>query len=180
MVNLPLAIIGGIAAIYLTESPNLRTNTLALFGLSSQHYEAPVISIASMVGFVTLFGIAVRNGILLVNHYQHVMTEEGKPLGEAIVQGSMERLVPILMTALSAALGLIPLAMAAGEPGSELLAPLAVVVLGGLISSTALNLIVVPAGYSLIFGHRVRGGQPGTDGKKNRILEAVRSKMGSD
>lgn len=173
MINLPLAVIGGIAAIYVTESSSLITNTLALFGLTSHRYEAPVISIASMVGFVTLFGIAVRNGILLVNHYQHVMAIEGKPLGEAIVQGSMERLVPILMTALCAALGLVPLAMSIGEPGSELLAPLAIVVLGGLISSTALNLIVVPAGYSLIFGHRVREGAPG---KVNRFLDGIRSK----
>ena len=154
LTNLPLAIIGGIAAIYLTESPSLWTNTLALFGLTSAPYQAPVISIASMVGFVTLFGIAVRNGILLVNHYQHVMVEEKRPLQEAIIQGSMERLVPILMTALCAALGLLPLALNAGKPGSELLAPLAIVVLGGLITSTFLNLIVVPAGYSLVFGYR--------------------------
>lgn len=151
MLNLPLALIGGIAAIYLTESPSLFTNTLALFGLTSSRYVAPVISIASMVGFVTLFGIAVRNGILLVNHYAHLQEREGKSVAESIIQGSMERLVPILMTALTAALGLIPLAMARGKPGSELLAPLAIVVLGGLISSTLLNLFVVPAGYALAF-----------------------------
>ena len=105
-----------------------------------------------MVGFVTLFGIAVRNGILLVSHYRQLMVEERKPLAEAVIEGSMDRLVPILMTALAAVLGLVPLALAAGEPGSELLAPLAVVVLGGLVTSTLLNLIVVPAGFSLIFG----------------------------
>jgi len=97
----------------------------------------------------------VRNGILLINHYNHLMREEGVPLGEAIVQGSMERLAPILMTAISAALGLLPLALAAGRPGSELLAPLAIVTLGGLITSTFLNLVVVPAGYSLAFGHKL-------------------------
>ena len=154
MLNLPLAIIGGIVAIYLTESTNPIANTLALVGLHGR-YEAPVVSIASMVGFITLFGIAVRNGILLVNHYDHILRVEGKPLEAAIVQGSMERLSPILMTALCAALGLIPLAIAAGEPGSELLAPLAIVVLGGLISSTFLNLIVVPAAYALVFGSAV-------------------------
>ena len=152
MVNLPLALIGGIAAIYLSESDSALMNLKALFGVAGAgRYQAPVISIASMVGFVTLFGIAVRNGILLVNHYRHLMDKEGKSLDEAILLGSMQRLVPILMTALTAALGLVPLAMAAGEPGSELLAPLAIVVLGGLISSTFLNLIVVPAGYSLVF-----------------------------
>lgn len=152
MLNLPLALIGGIAAIYVTESPRIVSNTLALVGLGGGRYIAPVISIASMVGFVTLFGIAVRNGILLVNHYDHLQKHEGVSIGDSIVKGSMERLSPILMTALTAALGLIPLAMAQGKPGSELLAPLAVVVLGGLISSTILNLFVVPAGYALVFG----------------------------
>jgi CzcA family heavy metal efflux pump len=155
MLNLPLALIGGIAAIYITESPSILSNSLALFGLSGSRYIAPIISIASMVGFVTLFGIAVRNGILLVNHYDHLQREEGKSVGESIIQGSMERLVPILMTALTALLGLVPLAMAKGKPGSELLAPLAVVVLGGLVSSTFLNLFVVPAGYALAFGVRL-------------------------
>jgi CzcA family heavy metal efflux pump len=152
MCNLPLALIGGILAIFVTESPSLIGNTLALFGVGA--YQAPVISIASMVGFVTLFGIAVRNGILLVNHYAHLMGVEGKTFEEAIVQGSMERLIPILMTALTAVLGLLPIAMALGEPGSELLAPLAIVVLGGLLTSTLLNLIVVPAGYHLLFKNR--------------------------
>ncbi len=150
MLNMPLALIGGIAAIFLTESAPL-ANVLALAGIGST-YVPPVISIASMVGFITLFGIAVRNGILLINHYNHLMQEEGVPLDRAILQGSMERLVPILMTALAAALGLLPLALAAGKPGSELLAPLAIVTLGGLLTSTFLNLFVVPAGYSLIFG----------------------------
>jgi len=161
MLNLPLALIGGILAIYLTESPSLFSNTLALFGLGGR-YVAPVISIASMVGFITLFGIAVRNGILLVNHYETLQSAEGKSVAESIVQGSMERLAPILMTALTAALGLIPLAIARGRPGSELLAPLAIVVLGGLISSTILNLFVVPAGYALAFGVKVPSGtEPG-------------------
>ncbi|HEX5052790.1 MAG TPA: efflux RND transporter permease subunit, partial [Planctomycetota bacterium] len=152
MVNLPLALIGGIAAIFVSGSPGLFGNTLALFGLGGERYQAPVISIASMVGFITLFGIAVRNGILLVRHYFDLM-QHGVPLAEAIVRGSLERLVPILMTALTAALGLVPLVWAAGQPGSEILSPLAVVVLGGLLSSTFLNLVVVPAGFFLLFRH---------------------------
>lgn len=151
MVNLPLALIGGVVAVYVTESPSLLGNTLSLFGFG-ERYVAPVLSIASLVGFVTLFGIAVRNGILLVNHYGWLRENEGLTVTQAIHKGSSERLVPVLMTALSAALGLIPLALAAGKPGSELLAPLSVVVLGGLITSTFLNLIVVPAGYSFLFG----------------------------
>lgn len=125
MVNLPLALIGGVAA------------TLLMGG---------VLNVATMVGFITLFGIAVRNGILLVSHYGHLL-EEGHGLREAVVRGSLERLNPILMTALTAALALIPLAMGGGEPGKEIQAPLAVVVLGGLITSTFLNMVVVPALY---------------------------------
>ena len=104
-----------------------------------------------MVGFITLFGISVRNGILLINHYNYLMTRENVSFDDAILRGSMERLVQILMTALASALALLPLALAVGLPGSELLAPLAIVTLGGLVTSTILNLIVVPAGYSLIF-----------------------------
>ncbi|MBX3392761.1 MAG: efflux RND transporter permease subunit [Phycisphaeraceae bacterium] len=177
MLNLPLALIGGIAAIYIAESPGVVNNTLALFGLSSTRYIAPVISIASMVGFVTLFGIAVRNGILLVNHYDHLQQHEGKSIGESIIQGSMERLVPILMTALTAALALIPLALARGKPGSELLAPLAIVVLGGLISSTFLNLFVVPAGYSLAF--KVKPESTDRPGLLSRLLRRVPKRSAS-
>lgn len=150
MVNLPLALIGGIMAIFLTEGGGFWANMLGILGLGSG-YVAPVVSIASLVGFITLFGISVRNGILLINHYNHLLEDGAIPLDQAIIQGSMERLVPILMTAISAALGLLPLALAAGQPGSELLSPLAVVTVGGLLTSTLLNLIVVPAGYSLLF-----------------------------
>lgn len=151
MVNLPLSLIGGVVAVFVAESPSVLGNALALFGLGGQRYQAPVISIASMVGFVTLFGIAVRNGILLVRHYFDLLAE-GVPLVDTVLRGSMERLAPILMTALTAALGLVPLVWAAGQPGSEILAPLSVVVLGGLLSSTLLNLLVVPAGFFLLFG----------------------------
>ena len=157
LVNLPIGLIGGIAAIYITEGNGFIANTLALIGVSGS-YIAPVISIASMVGFITLFGISIRNGILLVNHYQYLMTHEGVDLREAITRGSMERLVPILMTALTAALGLLPLALAGGQPGSELLSPLAIVTLGGLLTSTILNLIVIPASYSLVFGYNTTQG----------------------
>ena len=149
MVNLPLALIGGIIAVYLSVSENIILNTFALVGIGGP-YVAPVISIASMIGFITIFGVATRNGILLVNRYM-TLTEKGYPVPRAVEEGSMDRLVPILMTALTSGLGLLPIALAAGEPGSELLAPLAIVGLGGLISSTLLNLIVVPVGYALFF-----------------------------
>jgi Cu/Ag efflux pump CusA len=124
MVNLPLALIGGIVSIFFTEG---------------------IISIASLVGFITLFGIAVRNGILMVSHYNHLIDEEGRSIEDAVVQGSMERLSPILMTAMTTGLALVPLALAGDKPGSELESPMAIVILGGLITATFLNLAVVPA-----------------------------------
>ena len=148
MVNLPLAMIGGVVAMFLAESSDPLSNLLALLGQGGR-YVPPVISIASLVGFITLFGIAVRNGILLVNHFRWLIRSEAMDVLAAVRRGSEERLVPVLMTALCAALGLIPLALKIGEPGSELLAPLAIVVLGGLITSTLLNMLVVPVGYLL-------------------------------
>jgi CzcA family heavy metal efflux pump len=123
MVNLPFALIGGILIVWFTSG---------------------IVSIASLVGFITLFGIATRNGILMVSHFQY-LRREGKEFMQAIRQGAMERLNPILMTALTAGLALIPLALAAGEPGNEIQSPMAQVILGGLISSTLLNMIVIPA-----------------------------------
>ena len=148
LVNLPLALIGGVLAVFVAESPDPLANAAALFGRGV--YTAPVLSIASLVGFITLFGIAVRNGILLVNHYRTLIDVERLPLDQAILQGSMERLVPILMTALTAALALVPIVLEGQQPGNEILAPLSVVILGGLLTSTFLNLVVVPAGYALL------------------------------
>jgi HME family heavy-metal exporter len=179
MLNMPLALIGGIVAIFFTVGGSAFQNLAALLQ-GGTGYTAPIISIASMVGFITLFGIAVRNGILLINHYNHMMREENVPLGTAIVQGSMERLVPILMTAISAALGLVPLALAAGKPGSELLAPLAIVTLGGLLTSTFLNLLVVPAGYSLVFGHKPEAAVSERPSLFARVARALRSRRSKE
>ena len=123
MINLPLAFTGGVLALFLTSGE---------------------LNVAALVGFIALFGIAVRNGILLVSHYYHLLAE-GKSLQQAIIQGSMERLSPILMTALVAGLALIPLALGGGEPGKEIQTPMAIVILGGLLTSTFLNMVVVPA-----------------------------------
>jgi HME family heavy-metal exporter len=149
LINLPLSLIGGILAIFIAESAHPLANISALLGLGGV-YIAPVVSIASLVGFVTLFGIAVRNGILLVHRWQARLAA-GESVPVAVLGGSSERLVAILMTALTAAIGLVPLALTAGKPGSEILAPLAVVVLGGLASSTILNLFVVPAAFAWVF-----------------------------
>jgi Cu/Ag efflux pump CusA len=110
-----------------------------------------------MIGFITLFGIATRNGLMMVLHIHHLVAEEGvtDPV-EAVQRGATERLSPILMTALAAGLALIPLALGMGEPGSEIQAPMAIVILCGLVTSTALNMVVLPALY-LRFGAVARG-----------------------
>jgi CzcA family heavy metal efflux pump len=127
MLNLPLALIGGVVGVYLAGG---------------------VLSVASIVGFITLFGIATRNGIMLVSHIRHLQEQEGvTDFRTAVRRGATERLVPILMTALAAGLALVPIALSAGEPGSEIQAPMAMVIMFGLLSSTALNMIVVPLLY---------------------------------
>jgi Cu/Ag efflux pump CusA len=125
LLNLPLALIGGVVSVAMSGG---------------------IISVASMVGFITLFGVATRNGLLLVENYNQRLAE-GTPLKETIVEGSMERLVAILLTALSSALGMVPIVIGAGA-GKEILQPLAIVVLGGLFTSTLLTLLVLPALYS--------------------------------
>ncbi len=125
MINLPLALVGGVISVALTGG---------------------IISVASMVGFITLFGVATRNGLLLVDNYNNRLAT-GMPLKQVLVEGSMERLVAILLTALSSALGMVPLVLGSGA-GKEILQPLAVVVLGGLFTSTTLTLLVLPALYS--------------------------------
>jgi CzcA family heavy metal efflux pump len=126
LVNLPLALIGGVFAVTLGSG---------------------VLSVATLVGFVTLFGIASRNGVLLVNNYQRLLAT-GVPLDEAVRRGSDERLAPILMTALTAGLALVPLVIAGGATGNEIQSPMAQVILGGLLTSTFLNLVVVPVLYA--------------------------------
>jgi CzcA family heavy metal efflux pump len=127
MVNLPLALIGGVAGVFLSGG---------------------VLNVATMIGFITLFGIATRNGIMLVSHIQHLQREEGvTDFREAVERGARERLVPILMTAMAAGLALIPLALGGGQSGSEIQTPMAIVILCGLLTSTFLNMAVVPTLY---------------------------------
>ena len=128
MLNLPLAIIGGVLSIWFTSG---------------------IISIPAIIGFISLFGIATRNGILLVSHYNHLRSE-GMSLHDSVIHGSLDRLNPILMTALTSALALIPLAVGGDLPGNEIQSPMAQVILGGLLSSTLLNGFVVPIMYLLL------------------------------
>lgn len=128
LINLPLALIGGILIVYFTSG---------------------VVSIASTIGFISLFGIATRNGILLVSRYED-LRKEGLIGYDLIKSGALDRLNPILMTAFTTGLALIPLALKGGEPGSEIQSPMAVVILGGLLSATILNLVVIPCVYDLV------------------------------
>jgi CzcA family heavy metal efflux pump len=138
MLNLPLALIGGVVGVFVAGG---------------------LVSVASLVGFIALFGIATRNGVMLISHIHQLVETEGvtDPL-EAVRRGALERLAPILMTALAAGLALVPLALAGGEPGSEIQTPLATVILFGLLSSTALNMLVVPAVYLRFGALRARTG----------------------
>ena len=125
LANLPFALVGGIFAAYFFTGGEL--------------------SVGALVGFITLFGITVRNSIMLLSHYEHLVNEEGMSWGPAAaLRGASERLAPILMTALVTGLGLLPLALGSGDPGREIEGPLAVVILGGLVTSTLLNLLVMP------------------------------------
>jgi Cu/Ag efflux pump CusA len=121
-------------------------------GLLAAYAGGGIISLGSLVGFLTVFGIAARNGIMLINHYQHLERQEGVAFGPALaVRGAVERLAPILMTALATGLALVPLVVSGQIPGHEIEYPMAVVILGGLITSTLLNLFITPVLY-LRFG----------------------------
>ncbi|MDE3168453.1 MAG: efflux RND transporter permease subunit, partial [Acidobacteriota bacterium] len=125
LANLPFALVGGVLAVFASGG---------------------LLSIGAMVGFVTLFGITMRNSMMLISHFEHLVEREGMVWGvEAALRGASERLVPILMTAIVTALGLLPLAIGSGEAGREIEGPMAIVILGGLATSTALNLLVLPA-----------------------------------
>ena len=128
LINLPLALIGGILIVYFTSG---------------------IISIAATIGFISLFGIATRNGILLVSRYED-LRKDGIQGFELIKTGALDRLNPILMTAFTTGLALIPLALKGSEPGSEIQSPMAIVILGGLLSATILNLVVIPCVYQLV------------------------------
>ena len=137
LVNVPFALVGGVLALWIT-------------GIFQP--EQATLTIGSLVGFVTLFGITTRNSIMLISHFEHLVNEEGMTWGaETALRGASERLMPILITAIVTGLGLLPLAIGAGEAGREIEGPMAIVILGGLVSSTALNLLVLPT-LALMYG----------------------------
>ncbi|HQQ92157.1 MAG TPA: efflux RND transporter permease subunit [Kiritimatiellia bacterium] len=158
LVNLPLCLIGGVAAMLLAAPAPLGANLGALVR-GNGAYVAPVLSVASLVGFVTVAGFVIRNGLLLLNRYRDLQAQ-GYSLHEAVIEGSLERMVPILMTSLTTLFGLVPIVLAHDKPGGELLAPLAIVQFGGLISATLLNLLVLPAAWRLAGDHAGKKASP--------------------
>jgi Cu/Ag efflux pump CusA len=155
-VNIPLAAIGSVIALLIVNRPAAE----ALVGVSwwetpQVWLSASVLSVAHWVGFITLIGIVSRNGIMMISHYIHLMKHEGESFGvQMIIRGSFERHAPLLITAFTTMIGLVPLALGAGQSGKEILHPLAIVVIGGLLSSTLLDQIVTPALF-FKFGHNV-------------------------
>ncbi len=147
LINIPLCLVGGILAVFLTSPDTLSS-------LFTGHYIPPILSVSSLVGFITVVGFAIRSGLILINRYRS-LEKEGIPPEQAIRTGSLERVIPIMMTSLTTILSLLPLVWARHQPGGELLAPLAIVQLGGLISATLLNLLALPAVYT-ICAHRKR------------------------
>lgn len=137
LVNIPLCLVGGIVAVFLA-SPD------TVYSVLNGGYIPPILSVSSLVGFVTVIGFAIRSGLILLNRYR-ALEEGGMSAEEAIRTGSLERVIPIMMTSLTTILGLLPLVWAKDQPGGELLAPLAIVQFGGLVSATVLNVIVMPA-----------------------------------
>jgi Cu/Ag efflux pump CusA len=138
---LPMGLVGGVLAVWLGDG---------------------VLSLGSLVGFLAVFGIAARNGILMISHFQRLEHEEGETFGpELVMRGASERLAPIMMTALATGLALVPLVVAGSIPGHEIEHPMAIVILGGLVTATLLNLFVLPSLY-LRFGKSRRAVKPGT------------------
>jgi Cu/Ag efflux pump CusA len=151
IVNVPLAAFGAIVALMIVNRPSIA----ALADYSWYHWPAVWIqsthlSLAHWVGFITLIGIVSRNGIMMISHYQHLMEVDGLPFGkEMIIRGSLERLAPVMMTAMTSFIGLIPLLFGHGEPRKEILYPLSIVLVGGMLASTILDQVVTPALFLL-------------------------------
>ena len=156
LANIPLAALGSIIALLIVNRPPLESFQGVEWWLWPRVWaSATSLSIAHWVGFITLIGIVSRNGIMMISHYIHLMENEGHQFGkEMIIQGSLERLAPVMMTAATSFIGLLPLLFGAGQTGKEILHPLALVVFGGMLTSTVLDQLVTPALF-LRFGQNV-------------------------
>jgi len=157
MVNIPLAAMGSIITLLIVNRPPWEVI------MGSPFWQWPSIwigtttlSVAHWVGFITLIGIVSRNGIMMISHYQHLMEHEGEEFGQSmIIRGSLERLAPVMMTAMTSLFGLLPLLLGAGQTGKEILYPLALVVFGGMLTSTLLDQVVTPALFYR-FGRKIK------------------------
>jgi CzcA family heavy metal efflux pump len=147
LANIPLAALGSVIALLIVNQPDWEIlNAAPVWDWPRLWFGSITLSVAHWVGFITLIGIVSRNGIMMLSHYLHLMEHEGEVFGEEmIIRGSLERLAPVMMTALTSFVGLLPLLLGAGEPGKEILHPLAVVVFGGMLASTILDQVVTPA-----------------------------------
>ena len=147
MVNIPLAAFGSVLMLLMVNQPSWESlQNAAWYEWPGVWIGSTTLSVAHLVGFITLIGIVSRNGIMMVSHYIHLIEVEGLPFSkETIIRGSLERLTPVLMTAMTSFIGLMPLLFGAGDTGKEILHPLALVVFGGMLSSTLLDQLVTPA-----------------------------------
>ena len=176
LANIPLAAMGSVLALLIVNWPSAEALAAAHWWQWPKVWvEATSLSVAHWVGFITLIGIVSRNGIMMISHYLHLMRHEGEKFSEQmIIRGTLERLAPVMMTAMTTFIGLLPLLFGAGQTGKEILYPLTVVVFGGMLTSTLLDQIVTPALF-YTFGRKIYAGKRELDASDEAALTLANS-----